>query len=722
MARGRAAAEKKLQTAEDIFALDIGTRNVVGIIGRMEDGVFHVLESASAPHKRRAMIDGQIEDIEEAAKVVKEVKEELESKTGMTLTHVAIAAAGRALITKRSTVENDIEGKDRITDEMIKSLEIEAVLAAQSELDSDDSEGTISFYCVGHSVIDYKLDGYPIKNLQGHKGKKASVELIAAFLPSVVVESLYSVMDMNDLEVSALTLEPIAAMNIIIPPEVRLINIALADIGAGTTDIAISKNGTIVAYAMATTAGDEITEDIIQKYLVDFETAEAMKLTPVGEDVVFTDILGFEHTIESKEFYPSLFPAVEQLADTIAANIVKANGSAPAAVFLVGGGSLIPELSSLVADKLDLPATRVAIGGQRLPKTVLSKGPVISGPEYVTPLGIGLTATHQTAYDFSTITLNDRKIRIFDTKSVTAADLLMNAGYKTPQIIGRSGRSLTFTLNGEKQNFRGEPAIPAEIKINGQSVSLEHTIMHGDVIEFKPAVPGENASVKVGEIAGLISNRRVVVDGLEYFFGTTVRANDSLVSKDYSIQNYDSITVESIETLGDLVMSLPFDCERLFFYKNGKLLRDDYILCDNDILSTSESIADRTDESPNMARDFFEKSTRHAVQEEPQFENIFMTPSFKEAVSEKKPEQSEEEAPPVQEKVGDITVILNSRPTVLKANNDGSPHVFLELMALVDIDTKNPPPGANMILTVNGRDASFMEPLKEGDEAVIRWA
>ena len=120
----------------------------------------------------------------------------------------------------------------------------------------------------------------------GHKGKKASVELIAAFLPSLVVESLYTVTDMNGLEVASLTLEPIAAMNVIIPPEVRLINIALVDIGAGTTDIAISQQGSIVAYAMATIAGDEITEEIIQKYLVDFETAEQIKVNSYKEQIV----------------------------------------------------------------------------------------------------------------------------------------------------------------------------------------------------------------------------------------------------------------------------------------------------------------------------------------------------------------------------------------------------------------------------------------------------
>ncbi|MCM1578822.1 MAG: ATPase, partial [Ruminococcus sp.] len=243
------------QSEDDIFALDIGTRNVVGIIGHMEDGVFCVDCNVSEPHKRRAMLDGQIEDIGETARVVRRVKEKLEDKSGMTLSKVSIAAAGRALVTKRSFIEKNIEGNENISEEVLRSLELEAVALAQEELDKENRESGMNFYCVGHTVIRYTLDDYPIKSLLGHKGNHATVELIAAFLPGLVVESLYTVMDMCGLEVYSLTLEPIAAMNVIIPPEVRLINIALVDIGAGTTDIAISQNGSIVAYAMATIAG-----------------------------------------------------------------------------------------------------------------------------------------------------------------------------------------------------------------------------------------------------------------------------------------------------------------------------------------------------------------------------------------------------------------------------------------------------------------------------------
>lgn len=703
-------AQKSPQGENDIFALDIGTRNVVGVIGHMEDGVFTVSEAVSVPHKRRAMLDGQIEDIVETSRIVSQVKAALEEKAEMTLSKVAIAAAGRALKTKRALVETELDGRESITENMLKSLELEAVAKAQSELDSDSTAEGTTFYCVGHTVIKYALDDYPIKSLLGHKGKKVEVELIAAFLPSLVVESLYTVMDMNGLDVCSLTLEPIAAMNVIIPPEVRLINIALVDIGAGTTDIAVSRSGSIVAYAMATIAGDEITEDIIQKYLVDFETAENMKLTPPGEDVSFTDILGFEHTIKSDEFFSGLFPAVDQLADTIADNILEANGSAPAAVFLVGGGSLIPELTSLVAEKLQIPENRVAIGGQNYRKNINLGKVKLTGPEFVTPIGIGITATLQKGYEFSQVTLNGGKFRIFDTKTVTAADLLMNAGFQTPQIIGKSGRGLVFTLNGEKQSLRGETSTPAQIMVNGLPATLEYTVKPGDDIEFTPATVGANAAVTVSDIAGEVFTKKVIIDGEEYTFGRTVRANGAVVTGNYSVQNYDNIEIESIETLGDLIMSLPYDCSGIAFFKNDRLVKEDYVLEENDAFVTKDKHT-ATDNLPNAARDI-------ALKDEKASRTVQTLSGI--PITAPEPAPADTSARP-DDPSGSITVTLNGRPTRLEPRTDNSPHEFIELMALADIDISDPPPSGNMILTLNGQNASFMDVLHEGDSIVIKW-
>lgn len=98
--------------------------------------------------------------------------------------------------------------------------------------------------------IRYQLNGYDINNLEGHKASKISVELIATFLPEEVVDGLYEAVEYAGLNVASLTLEPIAAMNIAIPEQYRLLNIGLVDVGAGTSDICLTKDGCIIAYGM----------------------------------------------------------------------------------------------------------------------------------------------------------------------------------------------------------------------------------------------------------------------------------------------------------------------------------------------------------------------------------------------------------------------------------------------------------------------------------------
>ncbi len=699
----------KPQSDRDIFALDIGTRNVVAMLMRFEDGVYRVLGAASAAHETRSMSDGQIEDIDLTARTVDTVRRELEEQVGISLSRVAIAAAGRALVTRRSTAVQNIDPSAPVSDEMIHALELEAVTTAQDELseESGSSDGSRAYYCVGHTVVRYMLDGYRIQTLAGHKGSQISAELIAAFLPSVVVESLYSVVDRCGLTAHSMTLEPIAAMNVIIPPELRLINIALADIGAGTSDIAISEGGSITAYSMATMAGDEITEDIIGQYLVDFGTAERMKLSLSEEEISYTDILGLEHTISGEELSHSLEDATERLAACISENILTANGKAPAAVMLVGGGSLIPSLPEKVANSLNIPAQRVAVGGKNLRIKLDIPGCTVLPPELVTPVGIGITACMHTGYDFSVVTLNSKRLRIFDTKRINCAQMLLQAGYKTPQIIGRSGRGLSFTVNGERRNIRGDAGIPAQITVNGRTASLEYIVKPGDSIVFVPAVSGRNASVTVAEIIGG-NTGHITIDGEEYPFGTVVEVNGHEVTPDYCIQSFDSVTVTHVDTIG--AMS---ELTGYILYRNGYEVSPDEELFDGDVLSSRGAA---NEDMPVKAENTVDIAAADNIPTEDARIVEGKAPASQAAPSVQSAVPSAPSAVPT-----DMSIILNGRPLALESRRDLMPHTFLELMALADIDMSLAPPSGNMILSINGRNASFQDELHEGDDIIIRW-
>src|SRR5659263_262416 len=94
---------------ELIFALDIGTRSIIGTVGVIFEKKFQVIAESYMEHEERAMIDGQIHDIQLVASGVKKVKSELESILNVSLTKVAIAAAGRFLRTTAVKAEIEVD-------------------------------------------------------------------------------------------------------------------------------------------------------------------------------------------------------------------------------------------------------------------------------------------------------------------------------------------------------------------------------------------------------------------------------------------------------------------------------------------------------------------------------------------------------------------------------------------------------------------------------------
>ena len=114
-----------------IFALDIGTRSVVGIILEETGQHYRVLDILVKEHKDRAMIDGQIHDIVAVAKVIREIKTELEAVHGP-LQKVCVAAAGRALKTEKARASVPIAGKPMLLKDDITFLELAAVQNAQA--------------------------------------------------------------------------------------------------------------------------------------------------------------------------------------------------------------------------------------------------------------------------------------------------------------------------------------------------------------------------------------------------------------------------------------------------------------------------------------------------------------------------------------------------------------------------------------------------------------
>ena len=84
-----------------VFSLDIGTRSIIGMVGVVVEDKVKIIAIEKEEHNERAMIDGQIENIEKVSALAKKVKKRLEDKVHTKLKRVSVVAAGRALRTSR---------------------------------------------------------------------------------------------------------------------------------------------------------------------------------------------------------------------------------------------------------------------------------------------------------------------------------------------------------------------------------------------------------------------------------------------------------------------------------------------------------------------------------------------------------------------------------------------------------------------------------------------
>ncbi|WP_067727504.1 cell division protein FtsA [Oceanobacillus damuensis] len=537
-----------------VFALDIGTRSVTGLLLEKQSDKFSVVDYYIKEHTERSMRDGQIHNVVAVADVIRAVKEQLEEKSGTPLTKACVAAAGRALKTVEATASIPLYQRPITNKENVKHLELSAVQAAQNTLaEQENNEDYTNYYCVGYSVLHYKLDKEQIGSLIEQRGEEASVDIIATFLPKVVVESLLAALSRAGLEMEALTLEPIAAIHVLIPESMRRLNVALVDVGAGTSDIAITDRGTVVAYGMVPVAGDEITEAISDHYLLDFPKAEETKRKIVneGQDTV-SDILGFDTVITYDDLVQDMTDHVDKLASTIADEVMQLNARSPRAVMLVGGGSLTPGLTKVLANKLELPHNRVAVRGSNAIQNLVKNEHVPDGPDFVTPIGIAIAAS-QNPVHYITVKINGNVIRMFEMKQLTVLDGLIQAGIDLNKLYGKPGMAMLITVNGKQITLPGTFGSAPVIYLNNELTQVEEPIKNGDDIEVIRGKDGEPAEVTLEEMVGDAPSMTVFHQNKPYQLQSSFYVNGQLKSKDYVIQDNDTIEWKQSQTVKEFL-------------------------------------------------------------------------------------------------------------------------------------------------------------------------
>lgn len=698
-------ARVKKISGKTVFGLDIGTRSIVGTVGYKKGDEFYCLAQRIKEHETRSMLDGQIHDIGLVGETITDVKEELEKATGMELNEVCIAAAGRVLRTV--TVHSVLEfGESReVTVEDIYNLRSMAIEKAYEEFTSAEdtamSDNTLSdnllsgnllpFYCVGNSVIRYYMNKYPIGNPEGHKASSIGADLIATFLPEDVIDGLYKAVEIAGLRVASLTLEPIAAIQVAIPKNYRMLNLALVDVGAGTSDICVTEDGSIVAYGMIPLAGDSLTEIIAKECLVDFAGAEAIK-RQLGEkeEVAYEDIIGLPQTKKSADLLKVLEPAITKLAEEAAEKILELNGDKPvSAVFVVGGGGKIPGYTDKLAEKIGIQSQRSVLRGEEVMGNIIFSEDVKKDSTLVTPLGICLNYYEQNN-NFIVVTFNDKRIKLYDNDKLSVVDAAMQADFSNELLFPRRGKELRFTVNRKARSVKGQLGEAAVIKIGGREANIYAPIHENDVIKVKESTEGAPGSMTISSLPEFRDIISVQVQEKRIDVTKYARVNGVYQLSSYKIQPGDDIEVLDYCTVAQLLEFM------------------DILLPEDKVIMVNHKPADReTKVYENYLVSFVDRAEEDGEDEFPE-EYRDSEETVTEQKSGKKPAKEVISIP--------MTVMVNGAPVVLTGKQE---YVFVDVFNFIDFDLSTA--RGTLVTTINGVPAQHLKPLKDGDVLDIHW-
>lgn len=692
------------RTEQLVFGLDIGTRSVVGTVGYKKNaGDFTVVAQVVREHETRAMIDGQIHDIGKVAETIKDVKRSLEKKLdGNKLSEVCIAAAGRVLKTITVHVDEVFSESVTVDEEAVRALELKGVEKAYTEIKKNLVSDEENYYCVAYTVVRYYLNDFQMGNLTDHKADRIGADILATFLPDEVIEGLYTTVDKAGLKVANLTLEPIAAMLVAVPERFRLLNIALVDVGAGTSDICITRDGSITAYGMIPMAGDCLTEVIANNHLVDFNTADEIKKDAGSKKrtIKYKDIMGLEQSVTPLSVRNELDGKISEMAHLVSEEIKNLNGGkSVSAVFVVGGGGKIPGYTDKLAKELGIQKERVALRGEEVLSFVnFPDASYKRTPELVTPIGICLNY-YEKRNNFIFVNLNNDSVKLYDNNRLTVADAAVAAGFPNDRLFPRRGKALEFTLNGSARLVRGELGEAATITINGHEASASSIISPNDDIVIHESTVGPDASCEVmrlpeykkGEIVFLVNGKNVICPRY-------IQANGHLVSGFYDIKQDDRLELLNYYTVAQLLEFMDIPYEDNVYVNNEKADKETKVYENFKVTFKLE------EEGPNL-NEFIEKAKAEAEE----------TIEDDEETGENSGEEPEATGKTLVNT--EIVVNINGRNYVLRGKDR---YHFVDVIDVIGFDI-NRPEGTDVLKTINKRSADFADPIKAGDVIELKW-
>jgi cell division protein FtsA len=363
-----------------IVGLDVGTTKICAVVGELVNGELEIRGvSTSASTGLRK---GVVVNIEATVESIKNAVKTAESFTGIEINTVYVGIAGGHVKGFNSYGAVAIRGKE------VASLDVERVIESAKAVYVPLDREVLHVIPTG-----YILDGQNgIRDPVGMMGVRLEAKVYIVTGAVTSVQNLLKCCQKIGLEVVDIVFEPLASAEAILTDDERELGVAVVDIGGGTTDIILYKDGCLRHTSVLAIGGNHFTNDVAVGLRVAISEAERIKksfgfaTTSMADDSEEIDIIqaGRGRKILRRYLSEIIQPRTEELLDLIKGELMSCSGYdiASTGVVLTGGGSMLEGLDRMAEAVLGLP---VRIG---FPKDVKGCNDIINNPMYATGVGL----------------------------------------------------------------------------------------------------------------------------------------------------------------------------------------------------------------------------------------------------------------------------------------------------------------------------------------------
>ncbi len=280
----RARTQKTLDD-NYVVALDIGTEFVKALIAKQTDDAMEIVGVGRARQGLSDMHSGAIADISGVVKNCEEALSAAEDQAGLQAKRVVIGIAGELVKGVTNTIRYRRPQPDRPLDEaemefIIEKVQERASVKAQRQIALETGNDEVEVKLVNSALVSIHIDGYKVSNPIGFQGRDVAVQIYTAFAPMVHIGALERVADELALELVAVAAEPFAVSRAVLGTDASSnFTAILADIGGGTTDIAVVNDGGVEGTKMFGIGGRSFTRTIASEMSLSYSDAEKLKVS-----------------------------------------------------------------------------------------------------------------------------------------------------------------------------------------------------------------------------------------------------------------------------------------------------------------------------------------------------------------------------------------------------------------------------------------------------------